>query len=1636
MSAGTHRRFGLGIRWAGVPIVLAGAVAQLVAGLRDASVVPADTPAWTARVSSGEPLLVRPGSGLVLGPGDELTIRDPDRGTSASEEVTVRVERAGRQSSLICLRLRDSEAGAYRVVVVPQLVPTLTLAAELAREPATLLGSVQTARPRDDPSAPLELRCRLEGPHLALAIDGETVLEVDDARLVEGDCKVRGDGVRVAGFSERRIDVKGGAHELDVDVEAWRAAAAAAKSAGWGPIERTAVASVLLVLAAAALLRVLARGEAGTACTLQSALLALSPTAALAIAAALAGRPVSPLWVCASLAVGVVLGAVTLGRASPTSQESRPASASAWRLALGLAWIAVVAGAAGSWRWQQQRALAEDEHAACERYAAPAAEAAAADGRPATEAWEQSGSMSLDASNALVVPGSFRSFALSAEVELQPQSWLELRCRAEPGGSTPRGVALFLGSDERMRSGFVEEGEVEFTPVGESGGPLPTARPLRLELVADGSRWQARVDGRTIAQADERRHPSGGVIALAADGAVRLSALRIEPVREPAVRAAWTDGLADGARWLGLGLLLALAGAALLRRSSWTRAPALAGWALAAPAFALLVARGEPLSLRDWLLGVAGGVAVLALAALWHGRRWLGVLLPPAGAAALVCGVLSVAGRPATPPGVVGLAADGLDLPRVAAGLVHAQLPGLRRLNGYLVDHTFRGRQFALHKPPGTLRVACLGTSTTWGYGLDESAPTDYPSLLREALNREKGEPAIEVMNAGVRGWTALRMRRFYEEVVAEFDPDVVTVSLYYNDAVHATVGEDSGWLERIAQPDFEYDWIERFRDLFTLQPRSRRLEALLGRLRAGPVDTAKAWTELGFDDGELTPPERFERNLRLLVESVQRTGAKLVLAKEPVSGRGPAPWRREIYAAIDRVGAEVGAPVVDLAQAVAEAGGASLYMDEIHLMPAGNQAVAQKLAPVVEQLLDRSNRTMAALLAQRQAAGNPEHDPQRNDLRVPLLEAQLEQARQRGGPTLGLQLALASERLSAGETTAAINDVRAVLAGLDADADGRAPPDLRPRALELLAAARIRAAGGSWLCPPPPDARPGDPEAARAARAALEELLRLQPGDPNARWMLNVAAMTAGDWPASVPAELLVPRSSFEGGQTVPRFTERGASCGLVGGGLAGGVCLEDFDQDGRLDLVVSDSAPGSSLRCYRNEGEGRFVDRSQEAGLEGLGAALNLLHGDVDNDGDCDLVVLRGAGRASGATLPFSLLANDGAGGFHDVTDSAGLMCSLAARTGGLVDFDGDGRLDLFVAHESCGRDRRPCRLFHNAGDGRFVDVAAEVGLDVRAGVRGCSWGDCDDDGDPDLALALGDERPRLYRNDGRRFVEIGEQAGLSGPLQASATCWLDVDNDGHLDLLVAGWAPEQAAHVCRDLLGLPHSGVTPCLYRNLGGGRFEDVTEAVGLFHALPTLGCNVGDVDNDGWIDLYLGTGESDLAALYPNRLFRNDGGRFVDVTASSGLGDLRPGAGAAFGDVDGDGDQDLVAVLGGFHSGDTGPRALYQNPGSRAHWVTLALTGVKANRSAIGARIRVAVRRTDGSRRDVHQLVGTGGSFGSQSLQAEIGLGDAEAIEAVDVLWPGSGTRQQLRGLAMDRRWRIVEDQPEPEPLDR
>jgi hypothetical protein len=188
----------------------------------------------------------------------------------------------------------------------------------------------------------------------------------------------------------------------------------------------------------------------------------------------------------------------------------------------------------------------------------------------------------------------------------------------------------------------------------------------------------------------------------------------------------------------------------------------------------------------------------------------------------------------------------------------------------------------------------------------------------------------------------------------------------------------------------------------------------------------------------------------------------------------------------------------------------------------------------------------------------------------------------------------------------------------------------------------------------------------------------------------------------------------------------------------------------------------------------------------------------------------------------------------------------------------------------------------------------------------------------------------------------------------------------------------------------------------------------------------MGANYGDLDNDGWLDVYFGTGDPDFTTLVPNRMFRNDGGkRFQEVTTSGGFGQLQKGHGIAFGDLNNDGTQEIYSKVGGAVETDNYPSQLFHGPGFGNRWIKLQLEGKQTNRVAIGARIKVAVREA-GEERALHRVVGTGASFGANPLRQEIGLGQATTVERVEIFWPVSGVTQVITGLNLDRTYRIRE----------
>jgi hypothetical protein len=253
-----------------------------------------------------------------------------------------------------------------------------------------------------------------------------------------------------------------------------------------------------------------------------------------------------------------------------------------------------------------------------------------------------------------------------------------------------------------------------------------------------------------------------------------------------------------------------------------------------------------------------------------------------------------------------------------------------------------------------------------------------------------------------------------------------------------------------------------------------------------------------------------------------------------------------------------------------------------------------------------------------------------------------------------------------------------------------------------------------------------------------------------------------------------------------------------------------------------------------------------------------------------------------------------------------------------------------------------------------------------------------------------------------------------------------FFDYDNDGWPDIFVSGYSIQNAGDIAADYLGIPTNAEYARLYHNNHDGTFSDVTKQAGLWHVLETMGSNFGDLDNDGWLDFYVGTGDPYLGTLIPNRMFRNDGhGHFQDVTTSGGFGQLQKGHGIAFGDLNNDGDQDIYSVVGGAFTGDHYHNELFANPGHGNHWIKLKLEGVKTNRSAIGARIKV-VAKTPAGEREIYRTVGSGGSFGASPLRQEIGLGDSTQIARVEIFWPVTGKTQVLTDLALDRAYSVRE----------
>lgn len=531
------------------------------------------------------------------------------------------------------------------------------------------------------------------------------------------------------------------------------------------------------------------------------------------------------------------------------------------------------------------------------------------------------------------------------------------------------------------------------------------------------------------------------------------------------------------------------------------------------------------------------------------------------------------------------------------------------------------------------------------------------------------------------------------------------------------------------------------------------------------------------------------------------------------------------------------------------------------------------------------------------------------------------------------------------------------------------------------------------------------------------------------ALYLLNLTKMRAGDAVPDLPqgaeafARAFSPKSDF------PKFEDIADAVGITRITNAGTAIFEDFDGDGLLDAVISSRQEGENIAFFRNTGSG-FEDRSAASGLGATQGAIIIKQVDFDNDGDVDLYIPRGDWGPKTIDYPVSLMANDGTGVFTDATVQSGLSVFGRAQGNDWADYDRDGDLDLVVSYEF--NPDVAITLHRNDGADGFTDLALpQPYRRTNERIKTVIWGDFDNDGWEDVYTAAFTGERFILRNRGEDAS--GSHAGFElwpdalPPTEServaqkltnyAAWVW-DINNDGWLDIMQLSLNnPPNRMQLALNNHYAPDAGLpTLAVFINEQGQGFRDAALEMGLRQALPAMGANFGDINADGWLDFYVGTGNVPQYMLNPNMMFVNDGGtRFRDVTIEGGFGNIQKGHGSSFADFDQDGDIDILSQFGGEFQADRGRAALYQNPGNDNRIVILRLRGVQSNSFGVGARVRLTLDLPDGETRELHHRVGTGATFGSNPLQLQVGVGQADTIARIEVDWPSGSETQVIEG---------------------
>ena len=549
-----------------------------------------------------------------------------------------------------------------------------------------------------------------------------------------------------------------------------------------------------------------------------------------------------------------------------------------------------------------------------------------------------------------------------------------------------------------------------------------------------------------------------------------------------------------------------------------------------------------------------------------------------------------------------------------------------------------------------------------------------------------------------------------------------------------------------------------------------------------------------------------------------------------------------------------------------------------------------------------------------------------------------------------------------------------------------------------------------------------------REAMSAFLQAIEIQV-NPVDLWLLKVTADRLGAAAPNIPDSHRFPLRDERVDPSDPpllEFTNIASELGVNRMDGHGPCAWGDFDGDGDLDLVLA--GRDTFIGLYRNDGA-RFVEVTGEVGLAGVPSGYSLNVVDYDNDGWLDIYLCL---NGWSGPMPNRLFRNQGDGTFTDVSKEAGVADPGSGFVSLWGDLDNDGDLDLVVANGVL-REGSTTQVYQNNGNRQFTNVTRQAGIfePPEFGTIGMALGDYDRDGDLDLFVNGWAPAPnRLYRNEGDlRFREVADSAGVTQPMHAGFVCFfVDYNNDAFPDILAMSLAPWSAV-----LEGLSDSYSVassqeihpegPRLFRNKRDGTFTDATFESRLFYPVGSMGGGVADLDNDGYVDIFFGTGDPQLVRLEPNRFFRNNGdGTFSDLTMFSGLGHIGKGHGVTFVDHDSDGDLDVYVQIGAADPGDMWENAFYRNEkGNRNHWLQVELVGSRSNRQGIGASLVARI----GDEQIYREVKGSEGFGSTNPYLVTFGLGRRTRVDSLEVWWP-SGAHQEVASPQLNQRIEIRE----------